>query len=480
MVDRGFWQERLRNVSARIPQVRTFAAFNTNIDAVVHLSPEILSHSIAKSGADLALVERKACDELPVSVKSPTDFLHVLRVQLAEGKSCHIVVEKELLPWIKQVFSDCVERMGGQAGIIANQMAALQATSVVYTRLLPPEQAQMFDERVVTPVLLDDQLSLLPVRQVARPGDEVKVNWIFEYAKGVTFQFGTQQITTSRANRVIMATRPQGAVMAFSNELDPHLTSLGQAIDVAFMAGYHYAAPHDNDGRDFVSYLAYIRQSLCDLTRCNPGLRMHYEYVPLKHEDLESELLRSVCEQVNSFGINENEVRRALRKLGYEKLADDIDASERAYTLYRGALALLRELQLDRVHLHNLGYYVIVLRKPYLISVDDVIDASLYASALNAMKAMHGGYPTISDMPAAAEIPFSEIGDMQLKGFTHEMRDMARYLGQGAWEQDDHYVLVTPAHVVTNPVSTVGMGDTISSSSYAMEICAARQVYSLP
>ncbi|NLK07989.1 MAG: hypothetical protein GX316_04735, partial [Firmicutes bacterium] len=32
-----------------------------------------------------------------------------------------------------------------------------------------------------------------------------------------------------------------------------------------------------------------------------------------------------------------------------------------------------------------------------------------------------------------------------------------------------HYLLLTPAHIVANPVSTVGMGDTISSSSYATE-----------
>jgi len=33
----------------------------------------------------------------------------------------------------------------------------------------------------------------------------------------------------------------------------------------------------------------------------------------------------------------------------------------------------------------------------------------------------------------------------------------------------DHAVLIIPAHVVPDPVSTVGMGDTISSSAYAYE-----------
>ena len=32
-------------------------------------------------------------------------------------------------------------------------------------------------------------------------------------------------------------------------------------------------------------------------------------------------------------------------------------------------------------------------------------------------------------------------------------------------EWDDHYLLLVPAHVVPDPVSTVGMGDTISSSA---------------
>ena len=476
MVVRDYWHERLRSVGHRIPQVCTFAAFNTNIDAIVHLTPELLSHAIQKSGANLALEEHQASEELPDSVKSPTDFLRVIRSQLSEGKSCHIVVEQDVLPWISEVFCECTESMGGQAGIIANQMAALQATSVAYTRLLPPEQARLFDERVMMPTVINDDLSLLPIQEAARPDDEVKINWIFEYPKDVTYQFGSQQITTVRANRVILATRPRGAVMAFSPELTRHLPALGRMIDVAFMAGYHYANPEDNDGRDFPSYLEYIRQSLIDLTRLNPSLRIHYEYVPLRHEELESDLLRCVCAQVNSFGINENEIRRALRKLGYERLADDIEASERAYTLYRGALTLLRELGLDRVHLHNLGYYVIVLRKPYFVSVDDVIDASLYASALNALKAKHGGFPSASAMPAGVELELSEIGFTQLERFAREMTGKARQLGPAAWEQDDHCVLVTPAHVVPNPGSTVGMGDTISSTSYAMEVCAARQM----
>ena len=93
-----------------------------------------------------------------------------------------------------------------------------------------------------------------------------------------------------------------------------------------------------------------------------------------------------------------------------------------------------------------------------------------------ALKAKHGVFPSASAMPAGVELELSEIGFTQLERFAREMTGKARQLGPAAWEQDDHCVLVTPAHVVPNPGSTVGMGDTISSTSYAMEVCAARQM----
>lgn len=398
----------------------------------------------------------------------------VVKTQLAAGKSCYTVVEGDLLKWITDVFTDAKQSMGGQAGIIANQMAALGATSVAYTRLLTPLQANMFDSRVLVPTVANDTLHLIPVREAARPDDHVKVNWIFEYAKGVQFQFGEHTVTTPRANRIISATRPKGTIMAFEPALDNKLAELGEHFDTAFMAGYHYATPTDNGDRDFPSYLAYTKHSLRELRKKNTNLLIHYEYVPVKYECLEADLLRGIGEVSNSFGINENEIKRALRTLGRGDLADTIDREEQAFTLYQGGLALLHELQVERVHVHNLGYYVIVLRKPYGVSVHDVVTASLYASAVNAMKAKYGNFPGTDLLPEAGEMMLSDIGYNQVDLFTEYAKGTGRQIAEGIWDFADHYVLVVPAHVVPNPISTVGMGDTISSSSYAMETVAAK------
>lgn len=474
MADKQLWQQRLKTAVSRSLSVRTFAAFNTNIDSVVHLTPDNIARAIAMSGIRPDEIPERTCEQLPNAISTPQEFLMIIKTQLAAGKSCYTVVEGDLIQWINAVFTDAKQSMGGQAGIIANQLAALGATSIAYTRLLTPLQAQMFDERVLVPTAENDTLDLIPVREAARPDDHVKVNWIFEYAKGVQFQFGEQTVTTPRANRVIAATRPKGAIMAFDPAFDTLLADLGECCDTAFMAGYHYATPTDNGGRDFASYLAYTKHSLRELRRNNPSLLIHYEYVPVKYESLEAELLRGIGEVSNSFGINENEIKRALRTLEHGELADTIDRDEQAFTLYQGGLTLLHELQVERVHVHNLGYYVIVLRKPYGISMDEAVGASLYASAVNAMKAKYGNFPGVDLLPEAGEMMLSDIGFAQVDLFAEHVKDSGRQLAEGIWEFVDHYALVVPAHVVPNPISTVGMGDTISSSSYAMETEVAK------
>lgn len=105
VADHNLWHQRLRAAACRSLQVCTFAAFNTNVDVVVHLSPAGLSYAIENSGASLDEVEGlTAAADLPAVVSTPTDFLVVLRAQLEEGKSYHIVVEDGLLDWIGRFF----------------------------------------------------------------------------------------------------------------------------------------------------------------------------------------------------------------------------------------------------------------------------------------------------------------------------------------------------------------------------------------
>lgn len=474
-MDNNIWHNYLKEACKKRITSRTFAAFNTNVDVVVHVTGEKLKKVLTKnSNLDFTKIRKKDIKEIN-TVQSQEDFFAVFRDSLIKGKSFHIVVEStELMNFLVNEFSDEKEIMGGQAGIIANQMASLETESVVYTPLLTSKQAELFTKGVTTPLVKENKLSLVNVKEAVQTDIVTKINWVFEYAKGEKIDFAGEEIITPRANRLILASRPKGAVMSFRGKLTNHLQQLGAKIDVAFMAGYHYVAPENPDGSSYTQFMERALRQLKEMRAGNSKLKIHFEYVPMKYKSLEKKSLLALASEIDSFGINENEIRRVLNEFGFKNELHNIELTENAYTLYQGALKLSQTLKIKRIQLHNLGYYVLILRKPYEVKPKEVRQACLFASAVNAMKAKYGGYVNLEQLKEAATTPLSEIGLSQLRIFANRVfkqkADQTKFIEEGIWEFADHYLLVVPTHIISNPVSTVGMGDTISSSSYAVEL----------
>ncbi len=464
------WQRRVVAATSQNIEGTIFAGFNTNVDAVVHCNGTSIANLLKDPDISMDIVNNLDVNQIH-TLNQKNEFVAILKDSLGKGKSFYIVLENTaLLSWLEQIFDKRREMMGGQAGIIANQMAALAAKSVVYTSLLSPKQAAMFFPEVLYPAC-NGKLKLVPTRKASRSQDSVKINWIFEYAKGIEFDFAGDKITTPRANRVILATRPPGIEMGFDGHVLQHLPELGKNIDVAFMAGYHYAPTEEPE---LTQYLAGITHSIGKLKRGNKNIRLHYEYVPMKDKTAEKRVLSTVAEEFQSFGINENEIYRLLKSFGYVEESEAIKEQERAFSLYKGALNILQSLGFSRIHVHNLGYYVVLLKKPYPVKPETVRKCCLFGSAVNALKAKYGGYIEKARLTEAASYDLSNIGYQQLEEFYQEAKSLnldipENFREEGIWERDDHFVLVIPAHVIPNPVSTVGMGDTISSSSYASE-----------
>lgn len=466
----SIWQQRVKDATEQTIKGSILAGFNTNVDAVVHCNGVNVEKLFEDPEVSLAKVNSLDVEQIH-TIKEKNEFVAILKDCLGKGKSFYIILENmDLLDWLEQSFANRQELMGGQAGIIANQMAALNARSMVYTALLSQHQASMFFPEVLYPVC-NGKLDLVPVQKASRKNDPIKINWIFEYGKDIEFNFGGEKIVTPRANRVILATRPPGAVMSFVGDVAEHLTELGSKIDVAFMAGYHYAT---TEQPDFESYLADITDSIAKLKSGNKHIRLHYEYVPMKDEQAEKRILTTVGNQFQSFGINENEIQRVLKGFGFISEIEQIDQDERAFSLYQGAKRLMEQLNFSRIQVHNLGYYVVILKKPYPVDPQRVRQSCLFGSAVNAIKAKYGGYVKRQQIAEVKNFKLSDIGYQQLKSFyqealSHGLDINEDFCEQGILECDDHYLLVVPAHVIPNPVSTVGMGDTISSSSYACE-----------
>ncbi|HHX01047.1 MAG TPA: hypothetical protein GX739_00085 [Firmicutes bacterium] len=464
------WKDLLKQAVKTKLNCRVLAGFNANVDVVIKLNADMISDIIEREPQVLENAPAEPTTVWPI--KTNMEFMALLQECIKVGKSYYGVMDSSLADWFNQVFAERTEAMGGQAGIIANQMAALGATSCVYCPVLSPKQASHFDERVLYPKV-NGKFAWISIRRAVND-QWTKLNYIFEYAKGIKFKFGDQEIVSPRANRVILGTRNPKAAMGFDPVIEPHLAEVGQSVDLAFMAGYHHGRI---EGRA-ETLKEYIELSVNDLRRlrsANPKLKLHLEYVPMPNAADEVILLKEIAPLFTSFGINENEIRRLLDELGHPDLVADIVKGERAFSLYQGVLQIARELKVSRIQLHNLGYYVVVLMKPYEVDPAVVRQACLFASAVNGVKALQGGAIPLEDVAQMADYPLSEIGLEQLRAFVSEAKSMGLHvtdemLDTGILEMDDHWVLVVPAHVIPNPVSTVGMGDTVSSSAYAAEV----------
>ena len=78
-----------------------------------------------------------------------------------------------------------------------------------------------------------------------------------------------------------------------------------------------------------------------------------------------------------------------------------------------GVSAFIKGLRLfrssaSRLHLHNLGYYIVLIRKPYPVSPEKVRQACLFASAVNGVKAARGRCSW--EAGQMANVPLSEVG----------------------------------------------------------------------
>jgi ADP-dependent phosphofructokinase/glucokinase len=479
---KALWGDRYKEATkTKLDGKSVLCAYNAVVDYVEFVNPKHVSQLVAQTGGEheIWVSSQKELDH----VENGYEFLSVLIHAMREGKALHFVCGNPLLfEWFNKAFSGPdKKRIGGQAGIIANQLCELGANAIVWTPRLSKHLAELLHSaRVRVPVAKGKKLVMLPPRSAYDKEAATKVNWIFEFKANDALEIDGKTVVAPRSNRVIIASEAK-IIPTFSDELVPLLPKLGQSVQAAIMAGYHYLDPICSaSSKNCKFYLDKEKPNLHALKSKNPELIRHYEYVPIPHAEVEKQIISTIIAEIDSLGVNEVEARELLERFGYKKDALKIYKLENAFTLYLGALKLLRKLGLKRLHLHNLGYHLILLKKPYRVAPEKVRDSCLFASAVGAAKALKGGFVTKKDVLDAARFPMSDTGINQVYAFASflitELRlpkdkfNPREVHAEGIVDMGDHYIILTPSPILSKPATTVGLGDVVSSAALAAEL----------
>ena len=442
-----------------------FTAYNANVDAIVYLTGEIVQGLIDEFGAEAV---RRRMDEYPREINEPIDFVARLVHALKTGKPMAVpLVNEELQSWFDSHFKYDVERIGGQAGIIANLLANLDFRKViVYTPHLARRQAEMFvpKKNLFYPVVENEKLVLKHPHEAYRENDPVKVNRIFEFRAGMRFKLGDETITVPYSGRFIVSARFESIRVYTRPELKPFLPEIGLQVDGAILSGYQGIRLRYSDGKDANYYLREAKKDILLLKR-EKDVKVHLEFASIQSRELRKKVIYNLFPLVDSVGMDESEIAYVLSALGYSKLADRIFTYNRIEDTVLGGKILIDEMNLEVLQIHTIYYLMYITHADNPLSEDELRRSLELATTLAAARASLGDIRSPEDFKVGLSVPYNERGEYVKLRFEEAKRRL---------RTREYKVVIIPTRLVKNPVSTVGLGDTISTGAFTSYLALLR------
>jgi ADP-dependent phosphofructokinase/glucokinase len=486
-VDVQEWEQRHKeafsNVKETIPYLEgMFVAYNSNIDFIKHLTEEDLSRLIGVF-KETDIIER--IETYPREIKDPLDFMARLLMSMREGKAAEIPTHNsDIHEWLKEQLGFDYAVMGGQAGIISNLLSSLELKKVVaYIPWLSQEQAEYFvaTDNLFHPKVENGKVFLKHPLEAFKPNIGSKVNWIIEYSKNLKVSCDGRDFNVLRDNRLIISSRPKWLRLDIDKEVYEQLDSIFP-IDGAILSGYQIIKEEYEDGTTYKDYVASSVQVIEKLKSLNPELRIHVELTSIQNRVIRKAILTEiVAKHVHSLGLDTVEVANALNVLSHEELSYSVIMKQEygITSLYQGAVQLLKDLSLERVHVHSLGFYICILVKGHTLTLKEHRDSLLFSSILAAAKAIRGNIGNFMEAEIGLDVPISSDGIEDLENF--KLYCVGRKLCSleeseyGYLYGPDHDAIIIPTKVFDKPKATVGIGDTISAGAFTAMLAKLKQ-----
>lgn len=461
------WQSglsRLRKISGVV------LGFHSVIDGVkrvesVNLEPVLNRNCITAS-------DFERLTSLPDEIRSREDFLVCLLDSMRKGKAMQRMIrDAGTFRWLMEEFGYDFLRLGGTSGNMSSALAPLGVKILVYANPLTTDLAELFVPADNLKVLAgeDGRYVLKTPREAAsRPGIEA-IHWIFEYPERLAVQVGEKQFATPRANRFIASWNPVNNQFRVDPSFKQGLLELAGEFSHFIVSGFHILSETYPDGTTYRECLVPVAEHLTDLKRKNPRLRLHYEFASIGSAKIRQGIVDWILPEVDSLGLNEVELATLVRDAGESALAERIENAESITDLLEAIYLVSRRSGLARVQLHNLGYYLCLVRPDYMGNDNrNAFLSSLVAAATIAASRTAQGFVGSNDDQICKGLnhPISPRGLEALREIDEHLGVKGELVKTGMTRFKEYDLAMIPTKVVTEPVLTVGLGDLISSSAF--------------
>lgn len=404
-------------------------AYPINLDAIY----DIRSEKLAGFTSDK---EPKAV----TNINNLSDLFSALLYCMQNGSGIELLIKQEDLKKMITPIFHWQYRLGGNAGIMANVLAALGAQPILNAPALSQRMAEMLDPRVGIP-----SGSTLKSPCEAAGKDEM-MHFVFQFKENDRLSSRLGEIVAMRDNRLIASYDPLNSRLYSNPDFDNYCMENIYRIDGALVSGFHLA-PLQNYKEIFDGKIRDIKSWKTK----NPKIFIHAEMGSFQDPEIMKYLMP--CLPVDSIGMNEDELA----------MSGDLEPGWRGTA--RAALKLKKDLSISRIGIHTHDYILSIISEPLNpeIEIAALMDGICAASSMAATGSI------------ASPPPF-EVNAAGLTAMKELCSDGASLCRRGAFmHSGDSSICLVPSLVVRNLKFTVGLGDTATASIFYRELLAIKK-----
>lgn len=463
------WFEHYQSATEQLKKMSQvnglISAFNANIDAVIKVSGKQLIDIINKFEMNTAELLVDGAKSIKTNNDALRGIIHCFKGGIAEE---WLIEEKDVFDWLNTNIGYDNLQMGGQGGIVANVMATCGVNDVyVHTASSPKEQSKLFHD---LPNLKNANRhgELAKANSIDRTTDVPLIHWIIEFDKGDTIEINGEKFTCPKANRFIATYDPLNFKLAIDEAFDKLMSDPATKFDYIILSGYQMLQNNLPGGGSGIDRIDESIKIVEKWRSNNPDNILHFEIASTQDKVIRKYLVDNLAKDVDSVGFNERELIDILEVIGEDELAEQCDKETHSSNLFKGMLKVFDYMKCPRIQLHMFGLYVTLQKKGYSVSPEQNRKGMQLAANIAATKAGTGAINSHDVLLWSKDKEVSDVGLKELKDLSETVSQVFgdnNLLEDGIYTDDNIEIIAVPTIIIDNPITLVGMGDTISSIS---------------
>ena len=441
------------------------SAFNANIDAVIKISGKQIEQIIKKHSINASQLLVDGAKSIKTNEDAIRGLIQCFKSGIAEE---WLIDSEEVFDWLNENIGYDKMQMGGQGGIVANVMAICGVDPVyVHTASSPEEQSRLFLD---LPNLknVDENGKIRKAHDISRTNDIPLIHWIIEFDTGDTININNQIISCPKANRFIATYDPLNFKLHIDDAFNEKMSGVSTEYEHIILSGYQMLQNQLPGGGSGIERIEESKKIVQRWRENNSQHVLHFEIASTQDKIIRKHLIESLAKEVDSLGFNERELIDILEVIGEKELAKQCEENTNSSNLFMAMLKVSEYTACPRIQLHMFGLYITLQKRGYKISPIQNRKGMQLAANIAASKAGTGSIDSKDVLLWSKDQLVSDIGLKELNNLSELIKKefgSNNLLEEGIFMNDEIEIIAVPTIIIKNPVTLVGMGDTISSVS---------------